>query len=305
MSEIQEPIQENTIYVLDRLIIKPVKVIIKSWTLVSDFKPWDQIMYSINEDNKIKHMIWNVIWFQVPTQKEGLFIRAIKNEEKQGFIQSQAKAAQHYEVFKTHFKAKFKQAKPISARSNLHGDMMYFYFYCDERLDFIEFLKIFRPLMPVNFFFYQVGARDMVRLHPQASDRLTECGCGPMWCCSIGVLPTIDMENIVMQSLEWRDIEKLKWRCGKLKCSVVYERYWYMEETANYPKKWDTIEYNGHQGRCIGHNAILGEIVGKTAEGPLFRGPKDQVKILQKAMSREHMSEQLGISKDEIKKLQE
>ncbi|MFA7285007.1 MAG: regulatory iron-sulfur-containing complex subunit RicT [Candidatus Absconditabacterales bacterium] len=313
MSEIQEhsstdaPVASESVvlYVLDWLIIKPVKVTIKTGYSIGDFKPGDQIMYSITEENKVKYMIGNVIGFEVAAQKEGQFIRVLRTEEKQQFIQNQTKASGYFEIFKKHFKAKFKQAKPINARSNLNGDMIYFYFYCEERLDFVEFLKIFRPLIPVNFFFYQVGARDMVRLHPQASDWLTECGCGPMGCCSLGVLPTIDMENVVMQSLEGRDIEKLKGRCGKLKCSVVYERYRYVQETADYPKKGDTIQYNNFQGRCIGHNAILGEIVGKAPEGGVFRGPKAQVTIVEKAKARETIADQLGISKEEVKKIQE
>ncbi len=313
MSEIQEHTPttidtENTLpvlYVLDRLIIKPVKIPLKAWQSISDFKPGEQIMYSITEENKVKYMVGNIIGFEVPSQKEWQFVRILKPEEKQQFIHNQTKASDYFEIFKKHFKAKFKQAKPINARSSLNGDMVYFYFYCEERLDFVEFLKIFRPLIPVNFFFYQVGARDMVRLHPQASERLTECWCGPMGCCSLGVLPTIDMENVVMQSLEGRDIEKLKGRCGKLKCSMVYERYRYLQETADYPKKWDTIQYNGLEGRCIGHNALLGEIVGKAPEGAVFRGPRAQVKILEKAKTKEPIAEQLGISKEEAKKIQE
>ncbi|MEI7478503.1 MAG: hypothetical protein WCJ81_08815 [bacterium] len=45
------------------------------------------------------------------------------------------------------------------------------------------------------------------------------------------------MDNIALQSLEGRDIEKLKGRCGKLKCSIVFERELYLAETATFPKK--------------------------------------------------------------------
>ena len=184
-------------------------------------------------------------------------MRTPREDEKKQFILSQTKVKPYFDTFKTHFKKNFPNAKPLNARGDINGTIVYFYFHCEERLNFVEFLKTFRPLVPINFFFYQVGARDMVRLHPQAKERLTECGCGPMGCCSMGALPTIDMENVVMQSLEGREIEKLKGRCGKLKCSVVYERYRYLEETATYPKKGDTISYLHQEGRCIGHNAIL------------------------------------------------
>lgn len=293
----------NILYVLDWLTVKPIQVILKENQSVSDFKPWDQIIFSVSEDNKVKYMIGNNIWYPCDCNKEGNFIRLPRDDEKQQFIASQTKVQSYFEIFKSKFKEKFPNAKPINARSDINWSVVYFYFHCEERLNFIEFLREFRPLIPLNFFFYQVGARDMVRLHPQASEWLTECGCGPMGCCSMGALPTIDMENVVMQSLEWRDIEKLKGRCGKLKCSVVYERYWYMEETWTYPKKGDTISRNHQEGRCIGHNAIQWEIVWKTGDGFIFRAPKDQIKVLERAKTRESVAEQLGISRQEAAKL--
>ena len=293
----------NNLYVLDWLTVKPVIVALKPEQLSSDFKPGDQIIYSVSEDNKVKYMIGNVIGYECESHKEGQFVRTARDDEKQQFILSQAKIQPYFEIFKTHFKRKFPNAKPISARWDINGSIVYFYFHCEERLNFVDFLKEFRPLIPVHFFFYQVGARDMVRLHPQAKEWLTECGCGPIGCCSMGALPTIDMENVVMQSLEGRDIEKLKGRCGKLKCSVVYERYRYLEETADYPKKGDTISYAGQEWRCIGHNAILSEIVWKAQDGHVFRGPKSQTRIVEKAKTRESVAEQMGISNHEAAKL--
>jgi cell fate regulator YaaT (PSP1 superfamily) len=45
------------------------------------------------------------------------------------------------------------------------------------------------------------------------------------------------MENLVMQNLEGRDIEKLKGRCGKLKCSLIYELETYIQESKKFPPK--------------------------------------------------------------------
>lgn len=293
----------SILYVLDRLTVKPVKVMLKENEHISDFKPWDQVIYSIAEDNRVKYMLWHTIGFACECNKEGSFVRRPREEEQQQFIISQSKIKPYFEIFKSKFKKAFPNAKPINVRVDINFTSAYFYFHCEERLNFIEFIKEFRPLIPINFFFYQVWARDMVRLHPEAKERLTECGCWPMGCCSMGALPTIDMENIVMQSLEWRDIEKLKGRCGKLKCSVVYERYRYLEETSSYPKKGDTIKWNHQEGRCVWHNAILWEIVWKTSDGFIFRGPKEQVTILEKTKTRESVAEQLGISQQEVVKL--
>ena len=45
------------LYVLDRLTVKPCKVVLKSDQHISDFKPGDQIIYSITEDSKVKYML--------------------------------------------------------------------------------------------------------------------------------------------------------------------------------------------------------------------------------------------------------
>jgi cell fate regulator YaaT (PSP1 superfamily) len=50
-------------------------------------------------------------------------------------------------------------------------------------------------------------------------------------------LPSVEIENIIVQNLEGRDIEKLKGRCGKLKCSLVYELELYIEEGKRFPHK--------------------------------------------------------------------
>jgi cell fate regulator YaaT (PSP1 superfamily) len=57
-------------------------------------------------------------------------------------------------------------------------------------------------------------------------------------CCkSTRALPSVEIENIVLQNLEGRDIEKLKGRCGKLKCSIMYELELYTEESKKFPHK--------------------------------------------------------------------
>ena len=114
----------------------------------------------------------------------------------------------------------------------------------------------------------------MIRYTPNASDYLVACGCWPLNCCSNGKLPSVEMDNIALQSLEWRDIEKLKWRCGKLKCSVVFERELYIEETEKFPKKWAMGTMNGLKCVCIWYNIMSWEVVAKTQEWEILRWQK-------------------------------
>lgn len=134
-------------------------------------------------------------------------------------------------------------------------------------------MKQFRQQIPCQFFIYQVGARDMMRLSPHAKEYLAACGCGPLGCCSLGKLPSVEMDNISLQGLEGRDVEKLKGRCGKLKCSVVYERTLYLEETEKFPKKGEIVKEKDGTiiGQCIGHNIMTGEMTLRTATGEIMR----------------------------------
>lgn len=284
---------------MDWLINKPIEIIDISDDL--DIQVWQYITY-IDEDKK---MVGTYIWYYLPTNKQWKFDSILVDETKDKFDKYQKKANEYFVIFKKEFKSFFPNTKPVTARVNLSWDMIYFYFYCEDRLNFVEFLKSFRGKIPINFFLYQVWARDMVRLHPQSKEWLSECWCWPMWCCGTWVLPTVEMDNLVLQWLEWRDIEKLKWRCGKLKCSIVYERYIYTEEAKKFPNKWDTITIWDQTWRCIGYNIFSGEVVGRSDNGNgIFRGNYMNISKVVKN-NKYNMAEQLWIDESELRKLKE
>jgi cell fate regulator YaaT (PSP1 superfamily) len=146
----------NILYVLDWLTVKPIQIPLKANQLITDFKPGDQIIYSLSEDNKLKYMIGNNIGYPCECNKEGNFVRLPRDDEKQQFIASQKKVQPYFDIFKKKFKEKFANAKPINVRTDMNGTVAYFYFHCEERLNFVDFLKEFRALVPIHFFFYQV-----------------------------------------------------------------------------------------------------------------------------------------------------
>lgn len=91
----------------------------------------------------------------------------------------------------------------------------------------------------MNFFLYQVGARDRIRLDPNADGMMCASGHGYGLDCKMFhyPLPNIDTESLIVQQLEGRDIEKMKGLCGKLKCSLVYEEDRYRDESKKYPSR--------------------------------------------------------------------
>lgn len=258
------------VYLLDRLTPKHICLDTVDDSVV--IPVWEYVVYMLPQD--AKQYVGLNVWYPVETDKIGKFMSVLTWPAKEKFIWYQKKAEQFYEKFKVEFPAVCPGAMPVTSRVDLQWQNIYFYFYAEERYNFADFVRYFRTIVPVQFFIYQLWARDMMRYSPHAKDYLAACGCGPLWCCSLGKLPSVEMDNVALQSLEWRDIEKLKGRCWKLKCSVVFERDLYLEETASFPKKWAVGSMNGHKCMCIGYNIMSGEIVAKTQEWEIIRGQK-------------------------------
>jgi cell fate regulator YaaT (PSP1 superfamily) len=151
------------------------------------------------------------------------------------------KAKAHFPLFKKMFKAAFPGAVPITARYHMFASQRYFYFYAEQRFNFVEFIKEFRQALGWQFFLFQIGARDMIKMSP-GTDHIVGCNGLNLCCKSNRPLPSIDVEDLLIQHLDGRDIERLKGRCGKLKCSLIYEVETYIEESKAYLQK----EWNWH-----------------------------------------------------------
>lgn len=162
-------------------------------------------------------------------------------EEIEEFDMMQAKAREKFPMFKKDFREAFPEAIPVTARYHMFAQQRYFYFYAEQRFLFTEFIKMFREKLGSHFFLFQVGARDMVKMSP-ATDHIIGCNGRNLCCKSNRPLPSIDIEDLLIQHLTGRDVERLKGRCGKLKCSLMYEVETYLSESKKFPKRWSKIE---------------------------------------------------------------
>ena len=136
-------------------------------------------------------------------------------------------------------------------------------------------------------FLFQVGARDMMRMSPWADGMM--CSSGQCLCCkTCTMLPNIEIESVVMQNLEWRDIERLKWKCWKLKCCLLYELDLYVNEGKKFPRKWSKIDLSWLRERRLdetddntwvvaSYNIITQDVNIKTKDG-FLRVPVDKLK---------------------------
>ncbi len=258
-----------TIYVLDWLNTKPVKL---TGELPPDLKPKDRIVY---QDSEWKEMVGTLLGYSVDSAKTGTFMYSLQGQQAENFDKYQEKALKLYELFKEKFGTSFPESVPLTARMNLQWNQVYFYFFAETRFDFAVFVKEFRQEIGYNFFLYQVGARDRVRLHPHLEERFDTSGLPLIYHIFKHPLPNVEGDVISLQQLEGRDIDKLKDRSGKLDHSLNFEKDIYEEESKRFPYRGEVVTFEGKKMKCTGINILTEEIKlrGQSDDDPTeFRG---------------------------------
>jgi len=281
--ENQNPIKKETnfVYVLDRYTNKNIKVLGINENVKTELKAGDKIVYTM-EDNHQKPSIWIYLWHDIETDRIWHFTKILQWEEKEFFEEQNQFALKIFPLFKKKFKQEFKNSIPVTARFHIYLDQLYFYFYSEERYIFTDFVRKLREKIWKNIFLFQVWARDMVKMDPRTD--ILPCGADgiiPMHCKTTLPLPSIEMENLILQHLEWRDIERLKGRCGKLKCSLIYELDIYKEESKKYPPKWSEVKYvkSNIDWIATSYNIMTWDVTVRTKDGEVFRVPTGELKI--------------------------
>ncbi len=267
----------KNIYVLDRYTNKNVLVTWLSDETFATLKAWDKIVYSSTDQTGIsKQTVWTYLGHEIATDRQGKFKKVLVEEEKEFFTEQQKLALDIFPLFKKLFKKNFPDSMPVTARYQIFADQIYFYFYSEERYIFTDFVKEFRQELGKNIFLFQIGARDMMKMSPWAA--CLPCwadGIIPMHCQTTLALPSVEMEDLILQNLEWRDIEKLKWRCWKLKCSLIYEVETYIQESKKFPLKWSHVETKWWEitGTVFSFNIMNGDVSVRTKDGINIRIP--------------------------------
>lgn len=269
---------KTTHYVLDWYANK--NLILKWYNKEEELKVWDKLVYYIDEVKWKKKSIGTYIgtgFYDI--EKEGHFIELLSTKDIKAFDNKQKEALKVFPTFKKMFKGSFPTAIPVTAKYHMYSKQLYFYFYADERFQFTEFLRWFRREIWQNFFLFQVGARDLVKMSPSTDD-IVGCNGKNLCCKSHRPLPSVNVEALLAQHLEWRDVERLKGRCGKLKCSLLYEVELYLDENKKYPQKWTNIESVSCDtcGVVTWYNIMNGLISARDSEGTYFELPLNELK---------------------------
>lgn len=287
----------QNILALDRYTNKYLIINKVTSDILWNLQIWDKIVYE-QPDQKtwtMKLSIWTIIteWIQaqwINKEKQSFFsadfVRILEWDEKKEFETQQEIALKIFPTFKREFQEEFPNSVPVTARFQIFSDQLYFFFFSEERYVFTDFVKRFREKLWKNMFLFQVWARDMMRMSPWADGML--CSAWQTLCCkNCTVLPNIEIENIIMQNLEWRDIERLKWKCWKLKCCLLYELDMYINESKKFPRKWSKVDVTWLRERrseeddniwvVTSYNILTQEVSIKTKNG-FLRIPIDKLK---------------------------
>lgn len=194
-------------------------------------------------DEKTKREFLSVgeyLGHDVDTDKEVSFEKILDWEDLVYFENQDLYAKELYPDFRKTFRKNFAWSIPVAARFQIYTDQVYFYFYAQERYNFADYARDLRHKIWKNLFLYQITARDMIRLSPWYDNIVGANGIS-LCAKSTRDLPEPTMDDIFIQWLEWRDVERMKNRWGRLDRTFGYETDFYKTEMKNYPTKGSTV----------------------------------------------------------------
>jgi len=135
------------------------------------------------------------------------------------------------------------QMKLMDVEYQLDRKKLSFYYTADERVDFRELVRILAGMFRTRIEMRQIGVRDETK-------RLNGVGaCGMPLCCStfLESFEPVSTQTAKDQNLPMNPL-KLSGQCSKLKCCLLYEHGFYMEELQKYPPVGEPLLKNKRKG---------------------------------------------------------
>ncbi len=120
--------------------------------------------------------------------------------------------------------------KLMDVEYQLDRKKLSFYYTAEERVDFRELVRVLAGMFRTRIEMRQIGVRDETK-------RLCGVGsCGLPLCCGafLETFEPVSTQIAKDQSLPMNPV-KLSGQCGKLKCCLLYEHGFYVDELKKYP----------------------------------------------------------------------
>jgi cell fate regulator YaaT (PSP1 superfamily) len=157
-----------------------------------------------------------------------------KNREEEADILAQSKAK---------IREIGLEMKLMDVEYQLDRKKLSFYYTAEERVDFRELVRVLAGMFRTRIEMRQIGVRDETK-------RLCGIGsCGLPLCCG-AFLESFDPVSTQIakdQSLPMNPL-KLSGQCGKLKCCLLYEHGFYLDELKRYPPVGEPILKDQRKG---------------------------------------------------------
>lgn len=251
-------------FIQDYLTLKVLKFKNKPTIIL---KHWDKVVY---EEKGYKY-IWTYIWYNCNYDYEVNFLYKLSSKQLERFYSLDKKSKELFNLIKNELKIVFPNLNFITWKMDFTWNIIYIYFYSEDRIDFRPYLQEVKQLIWMNFFLYQVWARDKIRLHPESKNIYWDC-----WlklCClkNYCKLYSVETSTVNLQNLQPQWIDKQKWVCWKLKCCLKYEEKNYEKALKNYPQVWSTIEKEWKIYTVIGINIFLKYMFLKDENGVITK----------------------------------
>ena len=120
--------------------------------------------------------------------------------------------------------------KLMDVEYQLDRKKLSFFYTADERVDFRELVRVLAGIFRTRIEMRQIGVRDETK-------RINGVGsCGMPLCCStfLESFDPVSTQTAKDQNLPMNPL-KLSGQCGKLKCCLLYEHGFYVQELQKYP----------------------------------------------------------------------
>lgn len=164
--------------------------------------------------------------------------------------------------------------KLVDVHLSLDGGNLIFAFTAPGKIDFRQLVKDLSKEFHRSIRLHQINPREEMRIF------LNIGSCGRPLCClsflkSLGGVKT---DFIQEQQLTHRGIDRLSGPCGRLKCCLMYEREFYLEQIKKFPQIGTKVKIEDKEGKVVGLHLLKESIDLKIGQDTMIEVPIEKIK---------------------------
>ncbi|KPJ49344.1 hypothetical protein AMJ40_05775 [candidate division TA06 bacterium DG_26] len=165
-------------------------------------------------------------------------------------------------------------AKLVWVEADLARTKLTLYLTSEKRIEFKKIVDLLKHKYRMKVEIQQISVREYARM-------LGGYGpCGRELCCAtfLKQFEPVTFQMIKEQNLSL-GVPKLSGLCGRLHCCLLFEREFYKEELAKYPKVGTEVETEKGKGLVTGVNIFSAQVQVKLEDGVEMKFSRDGVRV--------------------------